>query len=74
MIKKILEWIPKNLGALVGIVQAIVLFIHEVCVLALRVLCPIIPSEKDDNIIKKVQEITDKLNGYLQILKNYLVK
>ena len=74
MVKKILTWIPKNLGAIIGVLQAIVLFVHEVCVLALRILCPLIIGEKDDNTVKMVKSVTDKINGVLEKVKDYLLK
>ena len=73
MFKKILAWIPSNVGALVGIVQSIVTFVREVAILFGRLVAPIIPGDIDDVWASRVAGWADKANEALEKVKDFLL-
>ncbi len=73
MLKKLLAWIPSNIGALVGIVQAIVTFVREVAILFGRVVAPIIPGDIDDIWASRVAGWADSANDALERVKDFLL-
>ena len=70
---KLVKWIPKNAGAIVGIVQTVVEFIRELCMLVARIICPIIPGDADEKIVAKIREVAEILLGFLEKAKNWLL-
>ena len=70
---KLVQYIPKNIGALIGIVQTILEFFREVLILFARMICPIWPGEADEIVVKKIREIVDLLYNLLEKLKNWLL-
>jgi len=70
---KLVQFIPKNIGAIVGIVQTVVEFIREVCMLVARILCPIIPGDADEKTVAKIREVAEVILGFLEKLKNWLL-
>lgn len=70
---KALKWIPKNIGAIMGIAQAVVSFVRELCMLFARIICPIIPGDEDEEIVAKIREIAEKILEFLEKIKNWLL-
>ena len=71
---KLVKYVPKNMGALVGIVQAVVELIREMCMLVTRLICPIIPGDADEKIVAKIRGIAEVVLELLEKLKNWLLK
>ncbi len=69
---KLLKYVPSNIGAIVGMVQVVVTFIREVCMLIVRLICPIIPGDVE-KIVKKVRDIAQIILDLLEKLKNVLL-
>ena len=74
MIAKLLSWLPKNLGAVIGITQSVLGFVKEVLILAIRVICPLIPGDKDEQIIQKIVSVVDTVNSALEKVKDFLLR
>ena len=74
LIAKLISWIPKNIAAILGIIQAIIKFGKEVATLALDIVAPLIPGDKDDNIIKTVRDIFNTVDGYCERVKAFLLQ
>lgn len=72
-IKKILKWIPTNLGAILGIVQAVIKFGKEVCTLFIDILAPVIPGTKDDEIVAKVRDFFNLIDEWVETVKGWLL-
>ena len=62
--------IPDNLAGVLGVVQAIVKFVRELCILVVRVFGFWIPDEPYEKWINKVAEIAEKVDGGIERLKN----
>lgn len=73
LIKKLLQWLPKNIGALIGIAQAIIKFVKEVATLALDLIAPLIPGDGDDKVIKFVRDLCNTIDGWLEKIKTFLL-
>jgi len=74
MLNKILVWVPKNIGAIIGIVQAALTFVREVCMLATRSIVGLIPGDKDDKAVAAVHKFVQKGLDFLEGLKNWFIK
>jgi len=74
LIAKLITYIPKNLTAVLGILQAVIKFVKEVATLALDLIAPLIPGDKDDKIIKVVRDICNKVDEIVQKAKDFLLK
>lgn len=74
IIKKLLTWLPKNLAAVLGIVQSIIKFVKEVATLALDIIAPLIPGDKDDKLIKIVRDFCNSVDGWVEKIKDFLLK
>ena len=70
---KLLKYIPSNIGAVVGIVQTVVTFVREACMLVARLVCPIIPGNADEKLVKKIHDIAQVILDLLEKLKNMLL-
>lgn len=70
---KFIQYIPKNTGAIVGIVQTVVAFIGEVVMLFGRLICPIIPGDADEAVVAKIKVGVNVVNGVLEKIKNWLL-
>ena len=73
LIQKLLTWLPKNISAILGIVQAIIKFGKEVCTLLLDIVAPLIPGNKDDNIIKSIRNVFNSIDGWVEKIKDFLL-
>ena len=73
MFKKLLAWIPSNIGALIGILQAIVTFLREIAILFGRILAPIIPGDIDDIWARRIADWSDRINELLERVKDFLL-
>ena len=73
MLAKLISWIPKNLGAIIGIIQAVVKFVKEALTLVVDILLPIIPGDKFDDVVDKVREIVNSIDGVLEKIKEWLL-
>jgi hypothetical protein len=74
LMKKLLAWLPKNIAALLGIVQVVIKFVKEVATLALDLIAPLIPGDKDDKAIKIVRDLCNNVDGWVQKIKDFLLK
>ena len=70
---KLLKFVPKNIGAVVGIVQTVVTFFREALMLFARLICPIWPGDADDIVVKKISDIAKTVLDVLEKLKNWLL-
>ena len=70
---KLVKWIPKNFGAVIGIVQTVVSFIRELCMLVARMICPIIPGDADEKIVAGIRRVAETILEILEKLKNWLL-
>ena len=73
LIKKLLKWLPVNIGALLGILQAVVKFIKEVATLALDIVAPIIPGDGDDKMIKAIRDICNIVDAWIEKIKTFFL-
>ena len=73
LIAKLIAWIPKNIVGILGIIQAIIKFGKEIATLALDIIAPIIPGDKDDNIIKTIRDIFNSADGWVEKIKDFLL-
>jgi len=77
VIAKILTVLPNTLMGILGVAQAIVKFLKEVCTLAIDILSPVIPDVEAvvlfvrekinilDSWLEKLKELVDKINDFL---------
>ena len=66
MWKKIITWIPKNIGSIIGIIQAILKCIKEVLtLLANIIMLPQGAVDKIRAIINVVDDICEKIKSFL---------
>ena len=72
-LKKLVKYVPKNMGAVVGMAQTAVTFAREVCMLAARLVCPIIPGDADEKAVKKIHDGAKVVLDFLEKLKNWLL-
>ena len=70
---KLLKWLPVNITAILGILQAIIKFCKEVCTLLLDIIAPLIPGTGDDTAIAKVRDFFNMLDGWIQKVKDFLL-
>ena len=68
---KLIQWIPKNLTAMLGIVQVVIKFGKEVCTLVIDILGPIIPG--DEALVRKIRDIFNALDGWVEKIKSFLL-
>lgn len=77
IIKKLLLWIPKNLGGALGVIQPIIKFVRELAILLVRLVCPILSFGKDgktdDRVIQQIADIADRIDKGIESLKNKLL-
>lgn len=64
---KLLTWLPRNIGAIIGILQAIVKMVKEILTLCADAL--FIPQ----SVIDKIRIIVNKVDGILENIKNFLL-
>ena len=69
MIKKIFKWLPSNIGGIIGVIQAILQAVREICIVLIRLICPIIPGENDEKLIQKIADISETIHGWLEKAK-----
>ena len=74
MLKKLIQWIPTNLTAILGIAQAIIKFVKEVCTLIVDILGPIIPGESVEDIVKKIRAIFNTIDLWVEKIKSWLLE
>ena len=73
MLSKILSWVPKNIGAIIGISQTVLTFVREVCILATRFIVGLIPGDKDDKAVAAVHKFVQKGLDFLDKAKNWFL-
>lgn len=74
LIKKLISWLPKNIGAMIGIGQAFLKVGKEICTLLLDIVAPIIPGNKDDIIIAAVRNVFNIVDAWMEKIKVFLLK
>lgn len=77
LLKSLIKWLPTNIGALIGIAQAVVKFVKEVCTLAIDIIAPILkipglPPDADDKVIAAVRNICNVVDSWLEKIKTFL--
>lgn len=73
MWSKLLMWSPSVIVGLLGILQVLVKFVKEVLTLVIDLLLPIIPGDKFDALIKKVRDMCNTVDGWIQKIKDFLL-
>ena len=73
MLSKLIMWIPKNIGAIFGIVQTFVEFVREVCMLAARTVCGVIPGDADDKAVEWLRLKAQMILDFLEKCKNWFL-
>ena len=77
VIKKLILWIPKNIGGILGVAQAIAKAIREIAIVLVRIVCPILSfgedGKTDDRIIKKIADFADWVDKGIEVIKNKLL-
>ena len=71
---KLKSYIPTNIAGILGIVQSIIKFVKEVCTLAIDLICPIIPGDKDEKLIAFVRNLCNKIDEVIEKIKAFLLK
>ena len=69
LLKKLFQWIPKNIGAIIGILQAVVKFGKEVCTLFIDIVAPIIPGDGDDKLVASIRGVFNTIDEILEKIK-----
>ena len=72
MLKKLIQWIPTNIMAILGIIQAVIKFVKEVCTLIVDILGPIIPGDSVEGVVTKVRAIFNTIDEWIEKLKDFL--
>lgn len=70
---KLVKYVPKNIGAVVGMLQTAVSFVRELCMLVARMICPIWPGDADEKVVAKIKNIAETILGILEKFKNWLL-
>lgn len=65
---------PKAIAGVLGLAQAFIKFAKELLTLIIDVLFPVIPSEKFHKIIEKIRKLVNKIDGWLQKVKDFFLK
>ena len=73
LLKKLITWLPTNIGAIIGIAQAIVKFVKELCTLFIDIIAPIIPGDGDDKLVKTIRDACNKIDEVLEKIKSFLL-
>ena len=68
MIKKLLLWLPRNLSAIIGIIQVVIKAIKEILTLAADAL--FLPQAT----IEKIRKIVNAIDGVLQKVRDFLLR
>ena len=74
MLNKLLSYLPKNIGAIIGIVQALIKLGKEICTLLLDILYPVIPNASFKGIVEKVRGIFNTVDEWLEKIKVFLLR
>lgn len=72
-LNKLIKYVPKNIGGILGIIQAVLSFVREVCMLAARLICPIIPGDQDDKVVAFIDKLAGKISSVIEKVKNWLL-
>lgn len=70
LIKKL---IPKNIAAILGVVQTTIPVIRELLMVAARVCATIIPGEADDKIVAVIRKYFDLFEKNFEKIKNFFL-
>ncbi len=71
-VKKVLSVLPNSILGILGVAQAVVKFIKEVCTLAIDLLSPVIP--KVDTIVALIRSKINVVDYWLEQIKNFILK
>lgn len=74
LLKKLIRFIPTNIGAILGVIQAIIKFVKEIATLAVDIIAPLTPGDKDDKIILWVRDMCNKVDEVVEKIKGFLLK
>lgn len=73
IIKKLLLWVPKNLVAVLGILQVGIKLVKEILTLIVDLLYPVIPSEKFEDIVDMIREKVNMVDEWVERIKDFLL-
>ena len=73
LLARLVKWIPQNLTAILGIIQAVIKFVKEVCTLIVDILGPIIPGDGVENIVKIVRDVCNAIDEWVERIKDFLL-
>ena len=74
LIKKLVAWLPKNLASVIGIAEAILKAVKEILTILLTFIAPIIPGDKDEQILIMLRDIVNKCYEALSKAKDFLLQ
>ena len=74
LLKKLAGWLPKNISSILGIIEAVVKLLKELVTLALTLVAPIIPGDKDEELLNRSREVLNKIYDGLSKVKDFLLK
>lgn len=70
---KIFSWILLNGASILGMVQAVVKAVKEILTAVVNLLSIFIPSEKIEDIVMTVRNILNKIDEWIEIIKEKLL-
>jgi len=73
IIKKLLLWVPKNLVAILGILQVGIKLVKEILTLIVDLLYPVISSEKFEDIVDTIREKVNMVDEWVEKIKDFLL-
>jgi len=70
---KIFSWILLNGASILGMIQAVVKAVKEILTAVVNLLSIFIPSEKIEDIVMTVRNILNKIDEWIEIIKEKLL-
>ena len=70
-ILKVLSIVPNTLLGILGVIQAIIKFVKEVCTLAIDILSPVIPNV--NLVVEWIREKINVIDSWVEKIKEFLL-
>ena len=70
-ILKVLSIVPNTLLGILGVVQAVIKFVKEVCTLAIDILSPVIPNV--NLVVEWIREKINVIDSWVEKIKEFLL-
>lgn len=70
---KIFSWILLNGASILGMIQAVVKAVKEILTAVVNLLSIFIPSEKIEDIVMTVRNILNKIDEWIEVIKEKLL-